>query len=392
MKRNELIANTKKVKPTAKKIRNYDEETEEDDFYNYRYGDKFELIQKYKLRNSADNYRLYLRKLNSERKPKKHVPENIIIVTEKSYIKNYSKGKKSEIKKEDLEKYTCLQNEIEKLKKKTETKDDHFMRFLKADLERHTKIQKVKDKLKEKDKKLEKYMNIKNKEIKKMENERYKDHQDIHERQQIYEKLLSNYDQKIYCTKEQQKEQSKTINMNKISSESSKKMEELNKQIKDYEKKNDEYKQKITNIFDLKEKEEMEKKINEWNDKIKKEKQENSMKKENSSTLIKKKFNDLEEKLEIEKYRRENALLTNMNQFQKKINTYLEKKEEKEKKIKNAILKAEKEKEEKKLSKSNHLDKVKKNIKEKEKEKEEQRLKLLEKIETKNLKDYAIKQ
>ena len=35
-------------------------------------------------------------------------------------------------------------------------------------------------------------------------------------------------------------------------------------------KKNDEYKQKITNIFDLKENEEMKKKISEFNEKMKK--------------------------------------------------------------------------------------------------------------------------
>ena len=100
----------------------------------------------------------------------------------------------------------------------------------------------------------------------------------------------------------------------------------------------------------------------------------------------------IEEKLEIEKYRRENALLMSMNTFQQKINTYLVQKEKKEKKRKEAILEAEKEKEEKKLSKNNNLIRVQKNIKAKEKEKEQLRLKLLEEIEKKNLKAYAIKQ
>ena len=41
---------------------------------------------------------------------------------------------------------------------------------------------------------------------------------DIYKRQQIYEKMLSNYDKKIYTTKKQQQEQtrSKTINPEKI--------------------------------------------------------------------------------------------------------------------------------------------------------------------------------
>ena len=152
-----------------------------------------------------------------------------------------SNGKKSEITKEDLEKYKCIKDEKKKLEKKTETKDDHLMRYLKVELDRAQKIKKVKEKLNEKNKKLEKFIKIKNNGLKSIENGRYKDNQNIHERQKIFEKMISNYDQKIFLSKEQQKEK----NLNKISMETSKKMEELNRQIQDYEKKNNEYKQKM---------------------------------------------------------------------------------------------------------------------------------------------------
>ena len=64
---------------------------------------------------------------------------------------------------------------------------------------------------------------------------KYHDKMDIYKRQKLYEKMLSNYDRKIYTTKKQQQEQirSKTLNPEKI--------EELNEQIKDYERKNKEY-------------------------------------------------------------------------------------------------------------------------------------------------------
>lgn len=93
-----------------------------------------------------------------------------------------------------------------------------------------------------------------------IENERYHDKMDIFKRQQLYEKMLSNYDEKIYMTKKQHQEQmrSKTLNSEKIN--------ELNEKIKDYERKNNAYKRKIENIFDLKEKQEIEdRKIKEKN-------------------------------------------------------------------------------------------------------------------------------
>ena len=369
-----------------KKSKSFEDESDEEDNLNIKL-DNVELRYKYGIRNSEDNY--IIRKNYSSRKPK-FVPQNKIIVTENSYIMKNSNGKESKITKKDLEGYECIKKARENFEKKNEKKDDHLMRYLKVEIDRAQKLKKVKEKLNEKDEKLKKFIKVKNKGIKQMENGRYQDKQDIHDRQKIVEKMLSNYEQKVYLSKKQQKELNESSDTNKISMEKSKKLEELNKQIQDYERKNVEYKQKISDIFELKEREEMEKLIKERLEK--KENSDSPGQKIASSVLMKKKLNDLEEKFEIEKYRRENALLNNMSKYQDKINNLLEQKEEKEKKIKNAIKKAEQKKEEERKKKTNHFNEVRENIKNNEILKEEKRKKLLEDIEKKNLKNFAIKQ
>ena len=230
------------------------------------------------------------------------------------------------------------------------------MRYLKVQLDRAKKLKKVKAKLEEKEKRIENFMKVKNKGRKIMENERYQDHQGVYERQKIYEKMLENYDQKVFLSKKQQQEKHNfnTLSNDKIGLEKSKsKMEELKGQIKEYERKNIEYQQKINDLFSLKDKNEINKKV--------KERIENKDKKDDLSTSfsMKKKFNDMEEKLEIEKFRRENALMENMKNFQDKINHYLEKNEKKEEKIKNAIMKAEKERKDRRMVNLNKIYKTK---------------------------------
>ena len=200
-KRKEIIANTKKVKPTKKK--KYDEESSDEEL-NIKIDDILDIKKRYQVRNTEDNY--ILRKNLSTKKQKQLAPKSRILETANSYILSNSNGKKSEITKEDLEKYKCIKDEKKKLEKKTETKDDHLMRYLKVELDRAQKIKKVKEKLNEKDKKLQKFIKIKNNGLKSIENGRYKDNQNIHERQKIFEKMISNYDQKIFLSKEQQKE------------------------------------------------------------------------------------------------------------------------------------------------------------------------------------------
>jgi trichohyalin len=289
-----------------------------------------------------------------------------------------------------LSKYAYLKDEKKKLEKKGVTKDDHFMRYLKVQLDRAKKLKKVKAKLEEKDKRIENFMKAKKKGRKIMENERYQDHQGVYERQKIYEKMLENYDQKVFLSKKQQQEKNNfnTLSNDKIGLEKSKsKMEELKGQIKEYERKNIEYQQKINDLFALKDKNEMNKKIKE-----RIENKDNKKDDLSTSFSMKKKLDDMEEKLEIEKLRRENALMENMKNFQDKINQYLEKNEKKEEKIKNAIKKAEKEREDRRMVRSNHFNEVRENIKKNEIKKESERQKLLETIEKKNLKDFAVRQ
>ena len=253
-----------------------------------------------------------------------------IYMTENSYIMQDKNGNNAELTKEDLNKITCLKNEKNMLDKKNEMKEDAMLKYLKSEIMREKKIQLMKKRINLKEKKLSNFLKERNEGIKIIENERYHDKMDIYKRQKLYEKMLYNYDKKIYTTKKQQQEQirSKTLDTEKLL--------ELNEQIKDFERKNNEYKRKIENIFDLKEKQEMEdKKLVEKKFDIHK------------PDLGLRKIADLEKKIELERFRRENALINNVNKFQNKINNILVKKEEKEKKILKTKESEEKKREEK---------------------------------------------
>ena len=283
-------------------------------------------------------------------------------MTENSYIIKNKNGGKSQITKDQLDDVTCLKKEKTILEKKAEENEDYMMKLLKSELIKEKKIMKVKEKINEKDKKIKKFLKNRNDGIKFMENERYLDNQNIQERQKLFQKIMSNYDKKVNIAK----------NPN---SKNKEKMEELKEQIKEYENKNEKYKQKITKIFDLKDNENISKIF------------------ASSPTSGRGgKYIDLEEKYEIERMRRENALMSNMNQFQKKINGYLEKNEEKEKKIQDAIKKEEKKRENKRILKTMHFEEVREKIIETQKKDEKLRKKKLENLEQKDLKDFAIMQ
>ena len=384
-KRQEIIANTKKIKPKEKN-KSFKEESEEEDNNYYNNLNYEEYKRRYKIRNTENNY--IFRKSHSTKK-QKLIPINKVIVTDNSYTINNGKGKTSTITKDDIDKIQCIKDEKDKLKKKISKKDEQLMRYLQVELDRVQKIKKVKEKLNKKDENIKEFIKVKNKTIRQMENDRYQDHQDINERQKIYKKMISNYDQKLYLSKQQQIEKNKAETLDKINTKTSKKMEELSKQIQDYEDKNNKYKQKITELFDLKDKEEMDKKIKERIDK--KGKNESPLR-QTSTDLIKKKLNNYEEKLEIEKYRRENALMISMSKFQNKISNYLVKSGEKENKIKNTLLEENKRKEDIRMKQTNHFNDVRKNVKKNEELKEEKRQKLIEDIQKKDLKTYAIKE
>ena len=294
-----------------------------------------------------------------------------ILMTDDSYIMQNSFGNNSLITKNDLNKVTCLRKEKSRLEKQAEEKDEYLMRILKSEIIREKKIRKVKEKINKKEKQLKKFLKDKNDGIKYIENERYQDNQYKYERKQLYEKILSNYELKINTVK---KSNDKNSHINKD------KLEELRGQIKDYERKNEEYKQKINEMFDLRDNED--------------NKQLMDIKKldPSNSSLGQKKLIDLEEKFEMERFRRENALMNHMNQVQSKINGFLEKNEEKEKKIKKAIEKIEKKREEKRIIQSMHFDEIRENIKNRQKKLEKERKKKLESLEKKDLKNFAIRQ
>ena len=174
-------------------------------------------------------------------------PEKKILVTANSYILNNSNGKKSEITKDSLSQLPCIQTEKRKLDKKVETKDDHFMRYLKVQLNNAKKIKEAKEKIELKDKNIENFLKIKNKGKKIMDNERYQDQQGINERKKIYEQMSEDFEKLYLCKKQLNEKNNIGLSTDKEALKKSKdKIEELKEQIKEYEKKNLENKQKIT--------------------------------------------------------------------------------------------------------------------------------------------------
>ena len=313
-----------------------------------------------------------------------------------------SKGQKAEIKKEDLEGVTCLKDEKEKLLKKAEKKDGQLMRYLKAEIEREKKIKMFKKKQEETDKQLKKFNNIKNKKLKIIENDRYKDNQNIYERQKLIQKFFSqneiemnqannlydlNIDSNYLSASYGNIKTNPNVNKKPLKKDKSEsKIDSLKKQIKDYEKKNEEFRQKIVNMFELKDKTEIKKLIS------KNKKPEDNSEKLKSTDFITKKLNKMEDKLEVEKYRREMALINNMDNYQNKINKLLLYREEKEEKIKNAKIKQEKEREKKIDERAIIIDKTMQNKILEAKKNEEKRNKLIKDIEKNELKNYAIKE
>jgi len=351
-----MIDNTKKPK--------------DNDIKNNKSEVKKNIEDKKHLYNSADRYK---KESDIDRKNRNIITDKNrrILMTEDSYIMQNSFGNNSLITKNDLNKVTCLRKEKSRLEKQAEEKDEYLMRILKSEIIKEKKIRKVKEKINKKEEQLKKFLKDKNDGIKYIENERYQDNQYKYERKQLYEKILSNYEQKINTVK---KSNDKNSHINKD------KLEELKGQIKDYERKNEEYKQKINEMFDLKDNED--------------NKQLMEIKKlgPSNSSLGQKKLIDLEEKFEMERFRRENALMNHMNQVQNKINGFLEKNEEKEKKIKKAIEKIEKKREEKRIIQSMHYDEIRENVKNTQKKLEKERKKKLENLEKKDLKNFAIRQ
>ena len=168
-------------------------------------------------------------------------------------------------------------------------------------------------------------------------------------------------------------------NNGKIKPNSKDKAEELKEQIDNYEKKNDKYKKRISEIFDLDESNKIRTSLPKINEsKVPDERQ--------------KKLMELEDRFEMDLIKRENVFLNHLNIMQNKINDYMEKQEKKDNRIKQSIERRNKLREEKRLFQDLRMDEIKEKLVNRKIDIEQKRIQKLENIELKNLKNYAIKQ
>ena len=309
---------------------------------------------------------------NNEIKHKKFkknslIDYNGILFTENNYIKKNCEGKNSSISKDELNNVTCLNKEKSILEKKMEENDFFLKNIIKSEIMKENHLRQIKQKLNKKEEKINEFIQDKREGIKFLENERYKDFRDKEEKKKLYDKMMKNIGRQINIT-------DKSYHINNLAKKE--KDEELKEQINNYEKKNELYKKKITQIFD--------------NDKIKislPKGYENKTSDERQRKLI-----EIEDKHEMDIIKRENVFLNRFNIMQNKINDYMEKKEKKNNRIKQSLEKRDKIREEKKELQDLRMDEIKEKLQNNKIKFEKKRLKKIESLEQKNLKDYAIKQ
>ena len=292
---------------------------------------------------------------------------NGILYTENNYIKKNCEGKNSSISKDELNNVTCLNKEKSILEKKMEENDFFLKNIIKSEIMKENHLRQIKQKLNKKEEKINEFIQDKKEGIKFLENERYKDFRDKEEKKKLYDKMMKNIGLQINIT-------DKSYHINNLAKKE--KDEELKEQINNYEKKNELYKKKITQIFD--------------NDKIKislPKGYENKTSDERQRKLI-----EIEDKHEMDIIKRENVFLNRFNIMQNKINDYMEKKEKKNNRIKQSLEKRDKIREEKKELQDLRMDEIKEKLQNNKFKFEKKRLKKIESLEQKNLKDYAIKQ
>jgi len=246
--------------------------------------------------------------------------------------------------------------------------NDFFLKnIIKSEIMKENHLRQIKQKLNKKEEKINEFIQDKREGIKFLENERYKDFRDKEEKKKLYDKMMKNIGLQINIT-------DKSYHINNLAKKE--KDEELKEQINNYEKKNELYKKKITQIFD--------------NDKIKislPKGYENKTSDERQRKLI-----EIEDKHEMDIIKRENVFLNRFNIMQNKINDYMEKKEKKNNRIKQSLEKRDKIREEKKELQDLRMDEIKEKLQNNKFKFEKKRLKKIESLEQKNLKDYAIKQ
>ena len=327
------------------------------------------LKDKNKLNISNDNLN---NSNNTEKKIKRYkkkslVDNNGILLTDNTYIMKHCERINASIKKEQLNDITCLKNEKQRIEKNLENNEQFLKNVLKSEIIKENNIRKVQEKINKKEEKINEFINDRKESIKYLENERYKDLKDKDERSKIYNKMMKNFGQQLNMT-----------NINNKNINSINKNEELKEQISNYEKRNAQYKKKISQIFD----------INSSN-KIKLYLPKGYENK--SSDGRQKKMMEIEDKYEMNIIKRENVFLNRLNIMQNKINDYMEKKEKKDNRIKQSIEKRDKLREEKKILNDIRMDEIKEKLENTKFKLEKTRLKKLENLEQKQLKNYAIK-
>ena len=311
----------------------------------------------------------------NEVKPKKYKKKPLInnsgvIYTDNNYIFKHYEGINTSVKKEELDSVTCLNNEKNILEKKMEEHDCFLKNVLKSEIMKENKLRKIQQKINKKEDKINEFIQDKKEGIKFLENERYKDLKDREDKKKLYDKMMKNFGLQINIS-------CKNYNNNLIKKV---KNEELKEQIDNYEKKNELYKKKITQIFD----------IDSNDNKLK-----ISLPKGYDSKTPderRKKLLEIEDKYEMDIIKRENAFLNRINIMQNKINNLMEKKEKKDNRIKQSLEKRNKIREDKKVLQDLMMDEIKEKLQKNKTKYEKKRLQKLEDLEQKNLKNYAIRQ
>ena len=303
---------------------------------------------------------------------------NGVLYENNTYIMNHYEGINSSVKKDELDKVTSLNLEKYRIERNKENSEQFLANFLKSEIIKENQIRKVKEKINKKEEKINEFIHDRKENIKFIENERYKDFKDRNEKQKLYDKIMLNFGHKIHMSDLKINSINLESQHRKLNNMEKNKREELKEQISNYEKRNADYKKKISQIFDLNE-----------TDKIKitlPKAYDNKPPDERQKKIL-----EIEDKYEMEIIKRENVFLNRLNIMQNKINDYMEKKEQKDNRIKQSIEKRDKIREEKRILHDIRMDEIKQKLLNTKIRLENKRLKKLENLEQKDLKNYAIK-
>jgi hypothetical protein len=230
--------------------------------------------------------------------------KNGILLTDDNYILRHYEGINTAVKKDELENVTCLNKEKSILEKKMEERESFLKNILKSEIMKENQIRQIKEKINKKEDKINEFIQEKKDGKKFLENERYKDLKDREEKKKLYDKMMKNIGLQVNFSCKNYK--NKLINKEKN--------EELKEQINNFEKKNELYKKKITQIFDL------DNNDNKFKISLPKA-YDNKTPDERNKKLL-----EIEDKHDMEIIKRENAFLNRLNIMQNKINDYIEKK------------------------------------------------------------------